>query len=667
MARVIYGVWGDKLYDNRDRNIFEIDELPEFVDFEEFDPGNPIKAFLGSKGFFVFQKDVGILDAVRSYVGAAAHESCGKCAPCRVGLPVIHDKLGELIDRGMDGGQLDELKALAEHIQATSLCGLGKTATVGLIALLTHFRDVVEKELRQRRKPSTDTQPLYSYVTAPCIEACPSRVNVPRYIDYIKDGKFSHSLGVILQKYPMAATCGRVCVRFCELACSRRQVDEAVGIKVLKRFVADQEDTFTSEWFSPELIRTRMPDDLRVAIVGAGPAGISAAYHLLLMGYHVDVFEAKDTPGGMAATGIPEYRLPKDVLLREVGIVENLGGKIRYNQQMGRDFSLTTLSEQGYKAVFLGLGTHMGKMMRIPGEDKNLEGYYSGVDFLLHVNQSCRLVCEPISIGKTVAVVGGGNVAMDCARSALRLGAKEVHLIYRRTKEDMPADAEEIEDAMEEGIHFHFLTNPVKLESENGKVTSLLVTRMHKGEPDKDGRSAVTPIADSEFTLEIDSVIAAIGQQVDHSFVSPGDNIEFNKWGTIVADERTLMTGRKGVFAGGDCFLGPATLIHAMANGLKAARSIDDYLSYGRVRFFPRSRIRKLINTFMTGSREWEPLPVLNEYRIKVQELDPDVRKELFDEVEKPISREEAYQEANRCLRCYRVYGVVTERTPDGV
>ncbi len=667
MARVIIGAWGDKLYDNRHKNFFEIEELPEFTDFDEFDPGNPIKAFFGGKGFFVFEKGLHLLEAVRKYIGATARQSCGKCTPCRAGLPVIHAKLGALGRQGPDDALLEELRQLAGHVQATSLCGLGQTATVALRLILEHFRDELVRDARENGACAPNSegnggQPFFSYVTAPCIEACPAKVNVPRYIDYIKDGKFSHSLGVILQKYPMAATCGRVCVRFCEMACRRAQVDEPVGIKVLKRFVADQEEAFSTEWFSQELIQSRKPADLRVAIVGAGPAGISAAYHLLLMGYSVDVFEAKDTPGGMAATGIPVYRLPKDVLLREVGIIESLGGRIFYNKRMGKDFSLKTLFEQGYKAVFLALGTHEGRQMRVPGEDPGLEGYFSGVAFLLQVNQACMQESAPLRVGRRVAVVGGGNVAMDCARSALRLGAEEVHLIYRRAREDMPADAKEIEDAMEEGVQFHFLTNPTKILSSGGKVTSLELVRMQQGEPDKDGRSSVAPMADSEHCLAVDAVIAAIGQQVEHSFASPGDSIEFTKWGTIEADQATLMTGRKGVFAGGDCFLGPATLIHAMANGLKAARSIDDYLTYGRVRFFDRSRMRKLLNSFKTVNQEWVDIPVRNEYRVKVREMDPQVRKELFEEVEKPISREEAYREANRCMRCYRVYSVITER-----
>jgi len=662
MARILYGVWNGKVTDNRDKRFFEIEEVKEFDELDEFDPANPVKAFLGAKGFFVFDQETNILDAAFKYVKRAAEESCGKCTPCRVGTQVLQAKLEELSKGEITVEEIEEVKEMAAHIQTTSLCGLGQTATSPLIEILNHFPDEFEKQIGNFEK--SGDQPGTTYVTAPCIEECPSKVDIPKYIEYIKDSKFNHSVGVVLQKYPMAATCGRVCVRFCEAGCRRADVDEPVGIKVLKRFVADKERYVTDHWFNEELVEEKKSSDLKVAVIGTGPAGISAAYHLLLKGYHVDVYEAQTEPGGMAGVGIPKYRLPKEEILnKEVSIVESLGAKIYYGQKMGKDFNLSDLYAKGYKSIFIGVGAQKAKKMGIPGEDESLDGYVPGVEFLLYVNQyAIDTQGEfPIELGKKVLVVGGGNVAMDCARSALRMGAEEVNVAYRRAEEQMPADDEEIHAAKEEGIVFSFLSQPNKIVEENGKLRGVEFIKMELGQKDESGRRSVTPIADSEFTIEADTVIVAIGQAVDTSFVSENDGVEFHPWKLMKVDENSLMTTRKGVFAGGDCVLGPATLIQAMAQGEKAATSIDEYLTHGRVMFHPEERMSKILKSVRAFEEDKVIQPIKHQYRVKVEELEAGTRKKLFDEVEKCISTDEAFAEAERCMRCYRVYSVITE------
>lgn len=659
MAKVIFGVWDGTIFDNREKRIFEIEEHPAYHDFDEFNTGNPIKAFLGGHGFFIFEKGVNLLDAALQYMERVAQESCGKCTPCRVGTQIIKSKLEGLTNGNRDPRVLDEIEVIAEHVRATSLCGLGQTSTVALLEMLKYFRQELVKEIDVGK---CKRQPCTTYMSSPCIEACPSKVDVPKYIDYVKDGKFTHSVGVILQKYPMAATCGRVCVRFCEMACRRTQVDEAVGIKVLKRFVADHEKYVTGDWFSRDLISEKKPDDLKIAVIGTGPAGISAAYHLLLKGYKVDVYEANTVPGGMATTGIPNYRLPKHVLRLEVSIIETLGGRIFYGKQMGRDFSLKDLIADGYQAIFLGIGANMGKSLGVAGEDLPLKGYEFGVNLLLHINHDYIDNGIPIDLGERMVVVGGGNVAMDCVRSALRMGVKEVHLVYRRSRDEMPADHEEVEAAEKEGVIFHFLTDPRRIITENGQVKAVELISMKLVEPEEGVRRNVIPIEGSEFIRETDHLIPAIGQEVDHGCVVSEDGIAFTKKGLIAAHPGTLMTSRKGVFAGGDCVTGPATLVQAMAQGHKAARCIDDYLTYGRVRFSPEERMSQLVESVQPLTRKGVSIPIKNEYRVKVRELDPEVRKRMFEEVEEPISVEEAYYEANRCMRCYRVYSVITEQ-----
>jgi formate dehydrogenase beta subunit len=663
MTQIVYGVWEGRVHDNRAGHEGQDVLPPELRGFDEFNEGNRIRAFFADRGFFVFDETVSLVDALWRYIDKAAEQSCGKCTPCRMGTVLVRDALGA-IRRGLKPAiDFDQIEQISVQMQESSLCGLGQTCGGALIDALHHFRDIIEAEASAPRPPRA--QFGMTYMTAPCIEACPSKINVPRYIDYIRDGKPAHALGVILQKFPMAATCGRVCVRFCEMACRRALVDEAVGIKTLKRFVAGQQTGSRALSFSTEMTATPLGPDMKVAVVGAGPAGISCAYHLLLHGYHVDILEAMDVAGGMAAIGIPSYRLPKAVLKTETDIIASLGGRFLFNEKMGTDFTVDDLFARGYKAVFLGLGCQQGTLMGVQGEDRSLEGYESGIAFLLKVHEHVSGV-RPIAMEGDVVVVGGGNVAMDCVRSAIRMGAKKVHLVYRRSLKDMPADHEEIEAAEKEGIIFHVLTNPSRIVSENGRVTGVELVDMEQTEPDASGRRNVKPIPGSERFLPCATVIAAIGQQIESGSLNEGDGIEMNRWHTVAVNEK-LETSRPGVFAGGDCSSGPSTLIQAMANGLKAARSIDDWIQRGSVRFFPRSRMRQLLNQNRLLSEDCIEIPVKHEYRVHHPELEPDYRKTVFDEVEQSISPVDAYNEAKRCMRCYRVYSVITEQSiPEG-
>ena len=661
MANVIFGIWDGVVHDCRDAGPGG-GGLPGLEGFDSFNDGNPIMAFVGDRGFFVFDRRASLIDAFWHYMDKAAAESCGKCTPCRMGTVLVRDALGAM-RRGEPGGLgLDGIASLASQMTRTSLCGLGQTCGKALSAALENFRGVFEAEAAAGPVPDQNGT---AYMTAPCIEACPSKINVPRYIDYIRDGKPEHSLGVILQKYPMAATCGRVCVRFCEMACRRKLVDEAVGIKTLKRYAADQQKGPNALTFSRDMIASPLGPDMRVAVVGAGPAGVACAYHLLLHGYHVDVLEARDGAGGMAAIGIPSYRLPKDVLESETGIITELGGRFLFNQEMGRDFSVGDLFARGYRAVFLALGCQQGTLLGVAGEDRGMAGYESGIAFLLKVHDHVAgITLAPLS--GQVVVVGGGNVAMDCARSALRMGAEAVHLIYRRRREDMPADHEEIEAAEAEGIVFHFLTNPSRVISEDGRVTGLELVEMRAGEPDAKGRSSVGAIPGSGHVMPCGTLIAAIGQQVRKGALTPADGVEMDRWNCVQVNGN-LSTSRPGVFAGGDGTTGPSTLIHAMAAGLQAARNIDDYIRLGHVRFAPRARMRQILRQHRMLAADSIEYPVRNEYRVHHPELDPEVRREMFDEVDQTISVADAYREARRCLRCYRIYSVVTEHPiPEG-
>jgi formate dehydrogenase beta subunit len=663
VAHLYYGFWNGEVLDNRGKKKIVGDAFSNFESFSEFNEGNPIRAFFGDRGFLIFDPKVSLVDAFWRYMDKAAEQSCGRCTPCRMGTIMVRDSLDSLRKGLTPQLDFEGIEAMARQMAETSLCGLGQTCAKALIGALEHFRERLETEVALGHVPEQNGM---TYMTAPCIEACPSKVNVPRYIDYIRDGKPEHSLGVILQKYPMAATCGRVCVRFCEMACRRNMVDQAVGIKTLKRYVADQQKGDHALRFTKDMIAHPLPKKMKVAVVGAGPAGLSCAYHLLLRGYSVDILEAMSAAGGMAAIGIPAYRLPKNVLKSETDIITSLGGRFLFKKALGKDYSVNDLFQKGYKSVFLALGCQQGILIGVKDEDPTLAGYETGIGFLLKVHDHIAGI-KKTELSGEVAVVGGGNVAMDCARSALRMGAEKVHLIYRRTREDMPADKEEVKAAEDEGVIFHFLTNPAWVLSENGKLTGMDLVQMRQTEVDAQGRHSVEAIPGTEHSMTFTTLIAAIGQQVQSGVFQPSDNLKLNRWKCVEVDPRSLVTSRPGVFAGGDCAFGPSTLVHAMANGLQAARAIDDWIQLGHVRFVPRARMRRILNENKMLSSDCIDIPVKLEYRVHHPELDPEVRKYMFEEVEHTISAEEAYREAKRCMRCYRIYSVITEHPiPEG-
>jgi NADPH-dependent glutamate synthase beta subunit-like oxidoreductase len=465
--------------------------------------------------------------------------------------------------------------------------------------------------------------------TAPCRLACPARLDVQGYVTLISEGRFKEALELIRERIPFPAVCGRVCHRPCEPECNRGELDEPLAIAALKRFVADYEGEI-----EPPTLAERTRDE-KVAIVGAGPAGLTAAYDLVQLGYGVTVFEALPVAGGMLAVGIPAYRLPREVLQAEIEYIEKTGVEIRTNTPIGGDLTLDHLRQE-YDAVFISVGAHKSQRLTVPGED--LEGVLSGVSLLRDLNLG-----KGVELGGRVAVIGGGNVAVDAARSALRLGADKVSILYRRSRAEMPANEWEIEDAEEEGVEIHYLAAPTQILGRNGKVVGLECIRMELGEPDESGRRRPIPIGESEFIMEADVVVSAIGQAPDLSFLRNSGLI--TGWGTIAADADTLATNETGIFAGGDAVSGPATAIEAIAAGKKAALSIHRYL-----RGEPLEREEeeaKVARIEDINARElWQ------EKRQKMPKLFVGKRVRNFEEVELGFTEEMAVQEASRCLEC---------------
>ena len=411
----------------------------------------------------------------------------------------------------------------------------------------------------------------------PCVAGCPVGIHIPDFIAKVAEGDFEAAYQIITQQSSLPAVCGRVCPQEtqCEQKCVRGIKGEPVGIGRLERFVADWHNKNVCE--AP---RKPAPNGHKVAVIGSGPSGLTCAGDLAKKGYAVTVFEALHTAGGVLVYGIPEFRLPKDIVQKEIDGLKALGVDVQTNMVIGRVLSIDELLEQGYEAVFIGSGAGLPRFMNIPGE--NLKGVYSANEFLTRVNLMKAYQPgsdTPIEHAKRVAVVGGGNVAMDAARCAKRLGAEEVFIVYRRSEKELPARAEEVEHAKEEGIVFHLLNNPTQiLGDENGNVKGMECIRMELGEPDASGRRRPVEVPGSEFTLDVDCVIMAIGTSPNPLIKATTQGLETQKWGGIIVNEETGLTSREGVYAGGDAVTGAATVILAMGAGKTAATAIDQYI-----------------------------------------------------------------------------------------
>jgi NADPH-dependent glutamate synthase beta subunit-like oxidoreductase len=430
---------------------------------------------------------------------------------------------------------------------------------------------------------------------------------------------------------PFPAVCGRVCPHPCEEACNRGKIDEPIAIEYLKRFLADV-DLASDTQYLPQ-IKEQKED--KVAIVGAGPAGLTAAYYLAIEGYRVTIFERLPVAGGMMAVGIPEYRLPRDVLQGEIDVIKKLGVEIKLNFEIGKDLSFEDMRKD-YKAVFISVGCHQAMKLGIPGEDE-LDGVVDCISFLREIN----LGTPPAYKGRLV-VLGGGNAAIDSARVAKRLGYDDVAILYRRTREEMPASPWEIEEAVEEGIDLEFLTAPLRIEDSNGKATGLECIRMTMGEPDESGRRKPIPIEGSEFIVKADVIIVAIGQRSDLSFLGNGHGVNISPKNTIEVDRVTAATNIPGIFAGGDVASGPKIVVEAVAFGKQAAISIDRYLKGQDIR--------------IGRGKDWkgmafEPDHAESSARQPMPRLPLAQRSSAFNEVDLGFEEEQAEQEALRCLR----------------
>ncbi|MBI3946495.1 MAG: NADH-quinone oxidoreductase subunit NuoF [Armatimonadetes bacterium] len=603
----------------------------------DYDSLTAAGATMGSGGMIVMDEDTCMVEIAKFFLTFAAAESCGQCTPCRVGGKQLLDVL-DRITRGEGREEdLDLIDDLSRVMADGSLCALGKLTPSPVRSTLLHFRDEYLAHIRDKRCPAGRCPDL---VHSRCVNACPAGVDVPAYIALVGEGKYAEALSVHRERNPFAAICGRVCPAFCEQKCRRAEIDSPVGVRLIKRFMADHE--ITRPW-TPQ---RRPATGKKVAVIGGGPAGLTAALRLAEWGHEVVVHEALPVAGGMMTVGIPDYRLPREILQAEIDNIVRAGVEIKLNSRLGRDFTIRDLRERDpaqdgaapYDAVVIAIGAHMNRRMNVPGE--HLRGVISPVNFLRDV----ALGEAPDMRGKRVAVIGGGDTAMDCARTAIRLGATETHVVYRRTREEMPALEREILEAEEEGVKFHVLVAPSQILG-SVWVEGIRCQRMMLGEFDESGRRKPIPAGDSEFDLPVEVVIPAIGQLPDLTPFASELGLETSRLRTLPVDG-TGMTAMTGVFAAGEIATGPDTVVAAVGQGNKVASYVDNYLrgrhpaADGK---FPDYRVMDLtydMEQYVAVARVEPPVLALP------------LRQGNFREVEQRLSERDARTEARRCLRC---------------
>ncbi|MDY6821146.1 MAG: FAD-dependent oxidoreductase [Deferribacterota bacterium] len=640
-----YGYFRNRLYDNRFKK--DLEKPPIQLEYT-FIKGTPT-VFINWDGFLVFNKDANIIKAFYKFMDVVSSKGCcGRCFPGKFGTFILKELLLDVIN-----GQLEKIsfvKELSNTIYYSSKCTNAPTAVYPLIQLLKYFEDEVKKTAGYKN----NNVDFIIHQTAPCTAACPAHIKIPEFIEMIKDYEPIESLKIIRENMPLAGVCGRVCPHPCEKNCRRGLIEDPVNIMVLKRFAWDY--TYYHNKELNEEINGENKNK-RVAIIGAGPAGLSAAYYLLKMGYSVKIYEMLPLLGGMTAVGIPAFRQPRDLLKKEIDDIVRMGAEIEH-KRVGIDISFNDVAKS-FDATLIAAGAFKSRTMGVEGEDKGYEGLLkSGIDFLREVSLK-----GTAKIGKKVVVVGGGNTAIDCARTAVRLGAESVHIAYRRSRKEMPAEDYEVNYSIEEGIKLNFLVAPVKILTEKNRVVGLECVKMRLTEPDESGRRRPVPIEGSNFIIECDTIIPAIGQYPNLDFLDEKDGVGVTKWNTIKTEENLFMSSKKGIFAAGDCQFGPDTVVRAVGEGRMAAIQIDRYIRSGAPYLTDEEKLEQLIYknnlAFNKDEKVEEPKAI---DRLEPYMLDPEVRKKTFEEAEKPYTERQAYLESTRCLRCVRMAMLALEQ-----
>jgi formate dehydrogenase beta subunit len=639
----------------------------------QYDEHRESKAFIGWDGVALFSEDVDVIRLAMEYAAQYQEysEACGRCAPGRWGGRILYDQLDKIARGAGSVSDLDHLKEIGKSMQMTSKCEIGKTVPNPILDLMTHFEDEFMACINEQ-KPSKHYHESVGYIakiTAPCTDACPAQVDIPGYIEGVRDLRFDDSLMATRQTMPLAHVCGRVCPHPCEDACRRTNLDEPIAIMALKRLGADWETDHEYDFFHP--MEKKPSIGKKVAVVGAGPAGLTTAYYLAAEGVDVDVYEELPVLGGEVTVGVPEYRMPFGKYQKDIECVKDMGVNFITNHKVNADDMRRFDAE--YDATMVASGTRLSKKVYCENERPEITGYWGAIDFLDRVNlyekfgytltdeqkKEYAIDADYVDLtGKTVACVGGGFTSMDVVRCSIRAGAKRVIMLYRRDEKTIIRNTtyEEYHEAVEEGVEFIFHSAVAEMRDENNVLKSLLVDRFELV-PDPDGgRPQLVKIEGESFELEVDYLIPAVSQSADLSHIPEEWEIEMTSWATIKTNGKDFMTSRKGIFASGDCEYGPMTIVNAVGQAKRAASVMARYVQTGEVSLtdeeIMEDHLRKL-RVYDKKEKVTGWLPGLARQQSAV--LDVDIRKTNNEEVVFGFTQEQALAEADRCMRCYYI------------
>jgi formate dehydrogenase beta subunit len=664
MSEILFSTWQGEFVDNRTLPKEKWSDTSFKLPIE-YDSSKPSRAFIGWDGVAIFDENI---DAVKLACEYAAQyqiysEACGRCAPGRWGGRILFDLLDKIARGEGSFDDIEHLKEVSQTMMQTSKCEIGRTVPKPILDLMENFKDQFDSCILEQKKSheyDSDTQYI-AKVTAPCIDMCPSHVDIPAYIEGVRDMEFTTSLQATRQTMPLAHTCGRVCPHPCEDACRRANLDEPISIMELKRLGADYETDHHLEWFHPQELKPPRNDGKKVAIIGAGPAGLTAAYYLGLEGIAVDIFEELPVLGGEVAVGVPEYRMPIGKYNKDIELVTSLPTVNVYTNHRVDAQRLKEIDAE-YDATLLAFGTRLSKKVRAKNERDDMEGYWGAIAMLDKVNLWHKYrIGSPASEDlkdKTVVCVGGGFTSMDVVRCSIREGAKKVIMLYRRDEKTIIRNTtyEEYHEAVEEGVEFIFHSAVEEIFDEDNKLKKLKVNRFELV-PDPDGgRPQLVKIEGGDFEIECDYLIPAVSQSADLSILPEEWELELTSWNTLLTNGKDYMTSRPGLFAAGDCEYGPMTIVNAVGQAKRAASVISRYIYDGKVSLtddeIMEDHLKRLgvydKNEKISG---WMPgIP-----REVSEKLGVDERKSNNLEVNLGFSGEQAIAEAERCMRCYYI------------
>ena len=663
MSKVYFSSWQGEIVDNRGKNLDDWAEASTKFPIN-YNKELATKAFVGWDGFALFQEDVDVVKLAMNYARQYQEysEACGRCTPGRWGGQILYDMLDKIARGEGEFSDLNHLKEVSSTMTTTSKCEIGKTVPVPILSMIENFEDqfitLIQKQISSPWY-DLDDEKYIANVTAPCTDMCPTHVDIPGYIEGVRDFDYENSLKSTRSTMPLAHACGRVCPHPCEDACRRANLDDAISIMELKRIGADYETDHNLEWFHPVKPKKAKDDGKKIAIIGAGPAGLTAAYYLGLEGIACTIFEELPVLGGEVAVGVPEYRMPIDKYNKDIELVTSMPTvEVITNHRVDAN-RLKEIVEE-FDATMLGFGARLSKAIRCANENTDMGGYWGAIDMLDKVNlwHKYRIgspAMEDLQ-GKTVVCVGGGFTSMDVVRCSIREGAKRVVMLYRRDEKTIIRNTtlEEYTEAVEEGVEFIFHSAIQELIDEDGQLKSMIVNKYELVPDPNGGRAQLVKIDGADFSIECDFVIPAVSQSSDLQILPDEWELKMTSWGTLQTNGKDYMTSKDGLFAAGDCEYGPMTIVNAVGQAKRAASVMSRYIYDGKLTLTNDEIMEDHMSRLKVYNKKekitnWMPgIPREHSEKVEIE-----IRKDNNIEVNLGFTADEAQAEAQRCMRCY--------------